>query len=136
MPNDSQQAIKTCPECQGVGRHRRIGAYSILIGVIAAAMLTLSILVGSFINRETRPLLLGAPTIVLMYVLSSVIRNPTCRTCQGSGKVVKSNAPTPFIWKEDRDKLQPENACRHCGYNLTGNTSGICPECGTQIQDI
>lgn len=21
--------------------------------------------------------------------------------------------------------------CRQCGYNLTGNTSGICPECGT-----
>ncbi len=21
--------------------------------------------------------------------------------------------------------------CMHCGYNLTGNTSGTCPECGT-----
>ena len=21
--------------------------------------------------------------------------------------------------------------CANCGYNLTGNTSGICPECGT-----
>jgi hypothetical protein len=21
--------------------------------------------------------------------------------------------------------------CTHCGYNLTGNTSGVCPECGT-----
>ena len=20
--------------------------------------------------------------------------------------------------------------CRHCGYNLTGNVSGVCPECG------
>ena len=24
--------------------------------------------------------------------------------------------------------------CRHCGYNLTGNVSGICPECGTPMQ--
>lgn len=24
-------------------------------------------------------------------------------------------------------------ACNCCGYNLTGNTSGICPECGTQV---
>ena len=24
--------------------------------------------------------------------------------------------------------------CRRCGYNLTGNTSGICPECGTAIE--
>jgi hypothetical protein len=24
--------------------------------------------------------------------------------------------------------------CRECGYNLTGNTSGICPECGTKTE--
>ncbi|MBN2446776.1 MAG: hypothetical protein JXO22_08620 [Phycisphaerae bacterium] len=24
--------------------------------------------------------------------------------------------------------------CTNCGYNLTGNVSGICPECGTTIQ--
>ncbi len=23
--------------------------------------------------------------------------------------------------------------CRNCGYNLTGNTSGVCPECGTAL---
>jgi hypothetical protein len=23
--------------------------------------------------------------------------------------------------------------CRRCGYNLTGNTSGTCPECGSPI---
>jgi hypothetical protein len=22
--------------------------------------------------------------------------------------------------------------CKKCGYDLTGNTSGVCPECGTQ----
>jgi predicted RNA-binding Zn-ribbon protein involved in translation (DUF1610 family) len=25
------------------------------------------------------------------------------------------------------------NVCISCGYNLTGNVSGICPECGTEI---
>lgn len=25
-------------------------------------------------------------------------------------------------------------ACRYCGYNLTGNTSGRCPECGQPIR--
>ena len=25
--------------------------------------------------------------------------------------------------------------CSSCGYNLTGNTSGICPECGTPIDE-
>ena len=23
--------------------------------------------------------------------------------------------------------------CKSCGYNLTGNQSGVCPECGTPI---
>ena len=26
-----------------------------------------------------------------------------------------------------------ENECAVCGYNLTGNTSGVCPECGTPV---
>jgi hypothetical protein len=24
--------------------------------------------------------------------------------------------------------------CRGCGYDLTGNTSGVCPECGTPVE--
>jgi len=23
--------------------------------------------------------------------------------------------------------------CRHCDYNLTGNVSGVCPECGEKV---
>jgi hypothetical protein len=26
-----------------------------------------------------------------------------------------------------------EGACAKCGYNLTGNVSGRCPECGTVV---
>ncbi len=28
------------------------------------------------------------------------------------------------------------NACRHCGYDLTGNVSRICSECGHAIEPI
>jgi hypothetical protein len=28
----------------------------------------------------------------------------------------------------------PSALCPHCAYNLTGNTSGTCPECGTPVQ--
>jgi hypothetical protein len=39
--------------------------------------------------------------------------------------------PTAFlIW---RDRRIPHGHCQKCGYNLTGNASGICPECGTTI---
>lgn len=26
------------------------------------------------------------------------------------------------------------HSCRKCGYNLTGNVSGICPECGSEVE--
>jgi hypothetical protein len=28
---------------------------------------------------------------------------------------------------------KPGDGCPQCGYNLTGNISGVCPECGTPI---
>ena len=32
-------------------------------------------------------------------------------------------------------RVRLENGlCLKCGYDLTGNTSGVCPECGTKIQ--
>ena len=41
------------------------------------------------------------------------------------GRVVGARA----AW---RAKLM-EGLCSACGYNLTGNTSGVCPECGTKV---
>ena len=38
-------------------------------------------------------------------------------------------APTVVLWFLGRRRPKPGH-CRRCGYNLTGNTSGICPECG------
>jgi hypothetical protein len=33
-----------------------------------------------------------------------------------------------------RRRARPDtNACSSCGYSLTGNTSGVCPECGTPV---
>ena len=36
--------------------------------------------------------------------------------------------------REPRPK-HPLGHCLDCGYNLTGNVSGICPECGTPVPD-
>jgi len=41
--------------------------------------------------------------------------------------------PTAWLWYRDRRLFSspPDHlSCRGCGYDLTGNTSGICPECG------
>ena len=39
--------------------------------------------------------------------------------------------PTAFLFW--RDLRHPPGHCQKCGYDLTGNTSGICPECGERI---
>jgi hypothetical protein len=40
-----------------------------------------------------------------------------------------AGAPTGILFW--RDRRPPPGHCRNCGYNLTGNVSGRCPECGT-----
>jgi hypothetical protein len=40
--------------------------------------------------------------------------------------------PTLLFWRIDR-RIAPGH-CECCGYNLTGNVSGICPECGTPVK--
>ena len=41
-------------------------------------------------------------------------------------------AVAAFMWW--RDRRIPKGHCQTCGYNLTGNVSGICPECGTKLE--
>ncbi len=38
---------------------------------------------------------------------------------------------TICAWWAHRRRIPPGH-CKKCGYNLTGNVSGICPECGTK----
>lgn len=38
---------------------------------------------------------------------------------------------TAVIWH--RARRPPKGHCSHCGYDLTGNESRVCPECGTKL---
>ena len=40
--------------------------------------------------------------------------------------------PTTILWYLDFRRFPPGH-CPSCNYNLTGNTSGICAECGTPL---
>ena len=48
--------------------------------------------------------------------------------------VIVFACPIPFwlmqFWRSRRER----GSCRQCGYSLTGNTSGVCPECGTALK--
>ena len=40
------------------------------------------------------------------------------------------------VWWAIRARAKPamnRSKCSNCGYNLTGNLSGVCPECGTKL---
>ncbi len=41
--------------------------------------------------------------------------------------------PTAILWHRDR-RRSPPGHCQQCGYDLTGNESGVCPECGVPCQ--
>jgi len=43
-------------------------------------------------------------------------------------------APPLYLWLRLR-RLPAPGRCQRCGYDLTGNVSGICPECGAGIPD-
>ena len=42
--------------------------------------------------------------------------------------------PTIVLWRQNRHI--PHSHCQNCGYNLTGNVSGRCPECGTAVEAV
>jgi len=47
-------------------------------------------------------------------------------------------ARTMVIWRKHERKAPFEplsTVCIPCGYDLTGNVSGVCPECGTPIPE-
>jgi len=44
-------------------------------------------------------------------------------------------AGLPSIWIKTRRQKPVAAGCCTCGYNLTGNMSGICPECGAERID-
>jgi hypothetical protein len=41
--------------------------------------------------------------------------------------------PTAVLWFVDRRRRTRPGYCQRCGYDLTGNVSGRCPECGERI---
>jgi hypothetical protein len=48
--------------------------------------------------------------------------------------------PTAFLWRHELWRAynrllrrHPPGHCQSCGYNLSGNVSGTCPECGAPV---
>ena len=39
------------------------------------------------------------------------------------------------VWRRKYDPRCRKGHCKHCGYDLSGNESGVCPECGSPAAD-
>ena len=80
--------------------------------------------------RWTIPAVYGSSCVVAL--LASSTGNPiwtfvaTVPTLLGQSIVARFLLP-------DSLRVYDPGCCQTCGYNLTGNLSGICPECGTPI---
>jgi hypothetical protein len=75
-----------------------------------------------WLSHLFRPRLIRDPPVSLYFVHVHMPFAPL---------IIMLATATALLWY--RDRRIPSGHCEQCGYNLTGNVSGICPECGTAI---
>lgn len=78
-------------------------------------------------------------------VPSTPLVSAPCEVCESELRLASPlEAPHPvlfllltcFPWLREVEVLRTKDVrCSQCGYNLVGNASGVCPECGTEISE-
>jgi hypothetical protein len=78
-------------------------------------------------------ILLGGLTLFAVAMLSARVPQPWGRIAalltMAAGMLVWYRVDRP---REVRAERRAKGHCLHCGYDLTGNVSGACPECGVR----
>lgn len=82
----------------------------------------------------TRPIVTFLCAIVMIapcgnFLLLFLINQSVVRTLRKAGLRVGFMG----VKDEEVDRALDPSLCRGCGYNLTGNVSGFCPECGIPV---
>lgn len=97
------------------------------IGVVVCVLQLQAALAVHTAWRILTGIFLFAPCISLLVLLA--VNSRATSALQRAGLVVG------FMGVRDEEvvKLLGASRCRHCSYLLVGNTSGICPECGTPV---
>jgi hypothetical protein len=92
------------------------------------------------LSLDPRSSLAPRDSVTLDYIAARLSLPPVWRPSIVDGVVVMPlwicftivATPTAWLFWRDRRRIPPGH-CRECGYNLTGNVSGVCPECGERV---
>ncbi len=106
------------------------------LGLLFGVLVSLPIIDWPTLGYLTVCLIIWTPGFVVAMLLSSYVSievvlvfcvNMACFGLVGEfvGRRVEKNK---------RRKRRIDGLCENCGYDLTGNESGKCPECGTAIE--
>jgi len=86
---------------------------------------------------------IGSPITLPLWFVSMAARGTNDAGLSNAGAIVLASLCAVGFWVtwallRRRLRLSQRlqfGCCPNCGYNLTGNTSGVCPECGTTTRD-
>ncbi|UCE61528.1 MAG: hypothetical protein JSU63_07215 [Phycisphaerales bacterium] len=118
-----------------------MGQYRMIVFVLLTAaqvVLMLAMLIGVILMLNAQgshiliiilcSILMVAPCVNMLLLL--LINMSVARTLKRAGIRVGLMG----VKDEDVERIINPMLCSTCGYNLTGNISGVCPECGTEIE--
>lgn len=74
---------------------------------------------------------LGCVAFIVTTFCGILVIEESPAPCCGFCLLMLLIAVTGIAWQSK--PVFPDNRCHQCDYDLTGNVSGICPECGTPI---
>jgi|GEM_PF-1359281 len=104
--------------------------FSLIIPAFAIVAYTI-ILAVRLIENQALSLLV---VVACLHPLTAIaIAYIFCRRLRDDWRRHGINATWRGVSRDELDKLADVNFCRRCGYNLEGNVSGVCPECGNSI---
>ena len=98
--------------------------------IIIVVMRLMSALNRNIVIRVICAVLMFIPLLSLFVLLS--VNNQTNKAFKRAGIRVGLMG----VADETVRRRLLDNLCRECGYDLTGNVSGVCPECGTTIRFV
>lgn len=115
-------------------RIKRTRARMVVTTLVGTILVPIGYLPGSFFGFYWLNDVHGAPMWVVIPIVIVVSFSPIIYiTLWLFWRLTPGDHGGP-LWRRRRRLLRERGLCLDCGYDLTGNVSGVCPECGTEVK--